>query len=185
MHILARIASRIASRSLAKAAASLPTKGDSKYIRTPRMTPEEMSELLSSQRVVRIAFDTNDERYLIPLGYVWEEHALYSVTTRGRKTRMAAVNLNVAFQVDDSCETRLFTFKSVTGAGIFEIVSDAGEIERIMPLVASRFRDTPDWVQAEWASQWASGELVLVRIRPLTMSGICYAQPDGGKRESA
>ncbi len=179
MRILSRIVSRIASRSLAKAAASVPTKTDSKYIRTPKMTPVEMSELLASQRVVRIAFDANDERYLIPLGYVWQENALYSMTQRGRKTRMAAVNPRVSFQIDDSSDTRLFTYKSITGEGIFEIVTDAGEIERIMPALASRFADTPDWAQAESTTLWASGELVFVRLRPQVMNGVCYAQPGG------
>jgi len=181
MHVLSRIISRIASRSLAKAGASVPTKIDSKYIRTPNMTSEEILEFLSTQRVVRIAFDTNDERYLIPLGYVWHENALYSMTKRGRKTRMAAVNPRVSFQVDDSCETRLFTYKSVTGEGVFEIVTDAGEIERVMPVLASRFPDTPDWVQAESATWWANGELAFVRLRPRVTSGICYAPSDAGK----
>ena len=65
--------------------------------------------------------------------------------------------------MDDSCDTRLFTYKSVTGEGIFEIVADPNEIERIMPALASRFPDTPDWAQAETAALWAKGELVLVR----------------------
>jgi nitroimidazol reductase NimA-like FMN-containing flavoprotein (pyridoxamine 5'-phosphate oxidase superfamily) len=180
MHILSRIISRIASRSLARAGASIPTQTHSKHIRTPKMTPEERSELLSAQRVVRIAFDANDERYLIPLGYVWQENALYSMTQRGRKTRMAAVNPRVSFQVDDACDTRLFNYKSVTGEGVFEIVTDAGEIERIMPALASRFADKPDWAQAESAAQWANGELVFVRLRPQVMSGVCYAPPDTG-----
>ena len=181
MHMLSRIISRIASRSLAKAAVSIPTNIHSKYIRTPKMTPEEMSEFLATQRVVRIAFDANDERYLIPLGYVWQGKTFYCMTQRGRKTRMAAVNPRVSFQVDDSCETRLFTYKSITGEGIFEIVTDVGEIERTMPAFASRFSDTPDWAQAESATLWANGELVLARLRPQVMSGVCYAQSDGGK----
>jgi hypothetical protein len=79
--------------------------------------------------------------------------------------------------VDDSCETRLFTYKSITGEGIFEIVTDAGEIARIMPALASRFADTPDWVQTESAALWANGELVFTRLRPQVMTGICYALP--------
>jgi len=167
----------IASRSLAKAAASSPAKADSKYLRTASMTPESISAFLGAQRVMRIAFDTNDERYLIPLGYVWLENTFYSMTTRGRKTRMAAVNPKVSFQVDDSCDTRLFTYISVSGEGIFEIVTDAGEIERVILMLASRFPDTPDWAQAESAALWAKGELVLVRVRPHLMSGVCYAPP--------
>lgn len=178
MHILSRIISRIASHSLAKAAVSTPAKVDSKYVRAAQMAPQEISGLLATQRVVRIGFDANDERYLIPMGYVWQEDALYSMTQRGRKTRMAAANPKVSFQVDDSCDTRLFTYKSVTGEGIFEIVADPNEIERIMPALASRFPDTPDWAQAETAALWAKGELVLVRIRPQCWSGVCYAPPD-------
>lgn len=178
MKVLTRMISRIASRSLAKAAASSPSKASSRYLPNSNMTPEEMSAFLGTQRVVRISFDANDERYLIPLGYVWLENAFYSMTQRGRKTRMAAVNPKVSFQVDDSCDTRLFTYVSVTGEGIFEIVTDAGEIERVMPTLASRFPDTPDWVQAESAKLWAKGELIFVRVRPHLMSGICYAPPD-------
>ena len=178
MRSLAGIISRIASRRMAKAAASSHAGTEPIYTRTPNMTPEQRSEFLSTQRVVRIAFDADGERYLIPLGYVWRENALYCMTKRGRKTRMAAANPRVSFQVDDSCETRLFTYRSITGEGIFEIVTDAGEIEGMMPAFVSRFPDTPDWAQAESAAMWAKGELVMARIRPQVMSGICYAAPD-------
>lgn len=180
MPLLSRIISWTASHRMAKAATDKASAAGSKYSRTPNMSSDQMSEFLSTQRVVRIAFDANGERYLIPLGYVWKENALYCMTKRGRKTVMAAANPNVSFQVDDSCETRLFIYKSVTGHGVFEIVSHAGEIERIMPDFAARFPDTPAWVQEESAALWVKGELVLARIRPQAMSGICYAPPDEG-----
>ena len=57
----------------------------------------EVDELLSAERVVRIGFEANGERYLVPLGFIWHRGALYAMTTHGRKTRMAAVNPSVSF----------------------------------------------------------------------------------------
>ena len=47
---------------------------------------------MSKERVVRIGFQESGEGYLVPLGFVWHERALYAMTTHGRKTRMATVN---------------------------------------------------------------------------------------------
>ena len=51
---------------------------------------EEVSAVLASERVIRVAFDDGEERYLIPLFYVWHEGALHGLTTPGRKTAMAS-----------------------------------------------------------------------------------------------
>ncbi len=137
----------------------------------------EMEEFLSGQRIVRIGFDALGERYLVPLGYVWFEGTLCAVTTHGRKTRMAKANPQVSFQVDDSAATGLFGWKSVSGEGIFVFVADPGEIERISPLLFSRFTDVPEWAQKEYAEKQASGQLVWVRVRPTMMTGRMSIDP--------
>jgi hypothetical protein len=53
---------------------------------------EFVSTSINGSRVVRIGFEANGERYLVSLGFVWRQDALYAMTTRGRKTRMAAAN---------------------------------------------------------------------------------------------
>ena len=92
----------------------------------------EVDELLSAERVVRIGFEANGERYLVPLGFIWHRGALYAMTTHGRKTRMAAVNPSVSFQIDTSARTGLFSWYSVSGEGTFEIV--------MVPRKSRRFR---------------------------------------------
>ena len=88
---------------------------------------EQCLALISRQRVVRIAFDANDERYLIPLGYAWFEATLCGMTDEGRKTRMASANARVSFQLDNSAETGPFGWLSVTGEADFEVVAEASD----------------------------------------------------------
>lgn len=135
------------------------------------LSKSEIEGLLSEQRIVRVGFDAFGERYLVPLGYVWFDGSLCAVTTQGRKTRMAKDNPQVSFQLDDSVETGLFGWKSVSGEGTFKFVTDPAEIERMSPVLFGRFPDIPEWAQKEYAEKQASGQLVWVRIRPTRMTG--------------
>ena len=87
------------------------------------LSRSEADALLRGERVVRIGFEANGERYLVPLGFVWERGALYAMTTRGRKTRLGAASPKVSFQIDTSVTTGPFSWQSVTGEGTFEIVT--------------------------------------------------------------
>ena len=131
----------------------------------------ELDEVLNEERVVRVGFEANGERYLVPLGFISYQGALYAMTTYGRKTRMAGINPKVSFQIDTSSRTGPFNWHSVSGEGIFEIVTDPTEIGTVAPLLVSRFPDMPDWMQAEYGERQANGEVVFIRIRPSRMIG--------------
>lgn len=131
----------------------------------------EIDELLSAECVMRVGFDANDERYLVPIGFIFHQDTFCAMTTKGRKTKMAAANPRVSFQVDTSARTGQYTWHSISGEGVFEIVTDSKEIETISLLLASRFSDMPDWMQAEYAEKQEQGEVVVVRIRPSKMIG--------------
>lgn len=136
-----------------------------------QLSQTEIDELLSVERIMRVGFDANGERYLVPLGFVSHRGALYAMTTQGRKTQMAAANPGVSFQIDTSVRTGPFNWHSISGEGAFEIVTDAKEIEAVSPLLVSRFPDMPDWMQAEYAEKQEQGSVVFVRIRPSKMIG--------------
>jgi nitroimidazol reductase NimA-like FMN-containing flavoprotein (pyridoxamine 5'-phosphate oxidase superfamily) len=133
------------------------------------MSRPEIDRLLDTERLVRIGFEANGESYLVPLGFVWHQNALYAMTTRGRKTRMAAMNPRVSFQIDTSARTGPFIWHSVSGEGAFEVVTNSEELEAILPLLASRFSDMPDWMQAEYAAK--PGDMICVRIQPSQLAG--------------
>ena len=136
------------------------------------MSQTEVDHLLDTERVVRIGFDANGERYLVPLGFIRHRGALYAMTTRGRKTRMAGANANVSFQIDTSARTGPFSWHSVSGEGTFELVTDPEEIETISSLLVSRFPDMPEWMQSEYAEKQEQGHVVFVRIRPSRSTGM-------------
>jgi nitroimidazol reductase NimA-like FMN-containing flavoprotein (pyridoxamine 5'-phosphate oxidase superfamily) len=135
------------------------------------LSESEIDRVLADERVVRVAFEANGERYLVPLGYAWHRGMLYAMTTHGRKTRMAAVNPRVSFQVDTSARTGLFSWQSVSGEGTFELLADPGEIETVSALLAARFDDMPPWMIDEYAALMQQGRTVFVRIRPSRLAG--------------
>jgi len=140
------------------------------------LNEKEVSALLGEQRVVRVGFEAADHRYLLPFAYIWLNGNLYGATSPGRKTRMTEQNAKVAFQVDNAQVP--WEWQSVTGEGVFELITDPTEIARAEPVLQARFSDMPEWFQQEQAAKAAAGELFFWRIRPSTMTGREHARDD-------
>jgi nitroimidazol reductase NimA-like FMN-containing flavoprotein (pyridoxamine 5'-phosphate oxidase superfamily) len=68
-----------------------------------QLSQAEIDDLLRVERIMRVGFDANDERYLVPLGFVCHRGVLYAMTTQGRKTQMAAANPKVLFRSTRQC----------------------------------------------------------------------------------
>jgi len=135
------------------------------------LSQEEIARFLQSERIIRIGMDANGERYLVPLGYVWHDGAIYCVTIRGKKTEMATANPQVSFQVDNSVVTGPFGWTSVIGAGEVEFVTRPAEIDEVSPIFWGRFTDMPEWAAKEYEERTRLGALVWLRIRPERMTG--------------
>ncbi len=144
------------------------------------LSQTEIEELLASGRVVRIALFAGGERYLVPVGYLWLDGFLWFVSMEGKKTRMAAMQPRVVFQVDTSAQTGVFEWRSVIGEGRIEAVTEIVEIERIRPALFGRFPDIPAWMAAEYEERGREGLLRWFRIRPEHMTGRV-----AGKRDKA
>jgi hypothetical protein len=139
----------------------------------------EVIGILEQQRVVRIAFSDNGESYLIPLGYVWHDGGLCCVTSEGRKAQLVRKDGRVSFQVDTSAETGPYSWKSVTGQGVAEIVEDPARIARVFPLLVARFSEMPEWARAEFAAKQEKRQYVLLRVIPVKMTGRSHEEPAG------
>jgi len=141
------------------------------------MSDHDTRHLLQTCEVLRVAFHDGAAPYLIPLGCVWHDGALYGVTDPGRKTQIASEHSLVAFQADTSRQTGFFEWESVTGQGRFEIVADPTEIGRAMAKLQPLVAKAPDWWRAEQAPKMAAGELLVWRIRPTAATGVRYVRP--------
>jgi nitroimidazol reductase NimA-like FMN-containing flavoprotein (pyridoxamine 5'-phosphate oxidase superfamily) len=135
------------------------------------LSEDEIDALLHSQRIVRVAFGDSETRYVVPLGYVWVEGALWGTTRRGKKIELAERDANVAFEVDDSATSTPFEWQSCLGEGVFEVVS-LDEFERAAaPRMAEVFVDNPSWNRREWLEGLADGSSVCWRVQATTLSG--------------
>jgi nitroimidazol reductase NimA-like FMN-containing flavoprotein (pyridoxamine 5'-phosphate oxidase superfamily) len=143
------------------------------------MSAGEVLEFLAGRRVGRFAFHAVGRAYLIPLGYVLQGEVLCVATSAGEKTRLAAQQPRVAFQVDDAHES-LVGWRSVTGEGVWEVVAEPAEREAILELLLQRFPELAAWGRGEARTKAAGGALVLARVRPLWSSGREFAGPDHG-----
>ena len=137
---------------------------------------KECIRVLARQHLVRVAFLSPEAPYLIPLGYVWLDGALYGVTEAGYKTRLATANPTVAFQVDSALETGLWEWESVTGTGTFALASEqqrAKALAALQPMLT----EAPDWWRQEQMPRMAAGVLLVWKLTPATMSGCRYVPP--------
>jgi len=141
------------------------------------LSAEEAIEVLAGGTLVRVAFHDGEAPYLIPLGYVWLDSALFGVAELGRKTRMAESNPTVAFQVDTSAETGVFEWESATGEGTFRVVEGDVEKQQVLAALQPVIAQAPDWWQREQAPRMAAGSLLVWRITPTRISGCRYAPP--------
>jgi nitroimidazol reductase NimA-like FMN-containing flavoprotein (pyridoxamine 5'-phosphate oxidase superfamily) len=141
------------------------------------LTPTEIEAVLESQRIVRIGFQGDADPYLVPVGYVWFEAALWVATTAGRKTEMAAANPIVSFQIDDERDAGFYRWSSVTGAGRWESVTDPEALARVQPHQLGRFADGPGWWVEEQMGKVIAGELGIYRIVPTELAGRTLEPP--------
>ena len=137
---------------------------------------EQCLSLLQNERIARFAFNAEGELYLIPLGYVWFEGALCGMTDAGRKTKMAAIESRVTFQIDDSAGSGPFGWRSVMGEGEFEIITDPTTIGRLAPVVFERFSDAPPWAVAELGAKAEQGKAVFFKLSPRVLSGRTFTE---------
>jgi nitroimidazol reductase NimA-like FMN-containing flavoprotein (pyridoxamine 5'-phosphate oxidase superfamily) len=142
------------------------------------LDPDDIRRVLVAQSVVRVAFRDGEDRYLIPLGYVWLRDALHGVSGPGRKIRLAEADPRVSFQVDTSAETGWFVWESVTGDGRFEVVRDevvrSAVLEAWRPTIAS----APDWWRTEIGPAAEAGRLLVWRLTPERMAGRRFGRAD-------
>lgn len=132
---------------------------------------DEIEATLGRERVVRLAFFAGDERYIVPVFYVWHEGALYGLTTPGRKTQLAERDGRIAFQVDSSATTGPWEWTSVTGEGRFEVVTSDAEVAAFAAKLQAKLADAPAWAQRALFERFAKLGRVPFRIVPERMSG--------------
>ena len=106
---------------------------------TPReLSRVEIDEFLRRQRIARLGCNADDQTYVVPLIYAYEDGAIVAVTTEGRKTEMLRENPRVCVEVDEYDSDGRGSWRSVIAYGTYdELAGDA--VEPALSLLRERF----------------------------------------------
>jgi nitroimidazol reductase NimA-like FMN-containing flavoprotein (pyridoxamine 5'-phosphate oxidase superfamily) len=110
------------------------------YCMIGNLTKEQISNMLSSQMIGRIACCDLHKPYIVPIAYAYDGKDIYCQTTEGKKIEFMRKNPNICFQIDFS--NNITNWQSIVVYGKFEELSQketetAREflINKIMPLM--------------------------------------------------
>ena len=101
-----------------------------------QLSSTEIDDLLSKQIVGRIGCYYENEIYVVPISYAYEDNAIYCHSLEGKKMEMMRKNPKVCFQVDEMKD--MGDWKSVIAWGDFEELSDEKEKIRALKILLVR-----------------------------------------------
>lgn len=141
------------------------------------LDPTEIDLVLQKERVIRIAFSSGGEQYVVPVFYTWHGGALCGLTTPGRKTRMGEESPSVGFQVDSTFSTGPWEWASVAGQGTFGRVPEPAEFGQFAGELQGKLSDSPPWAQLLLQQRFKQLGMYAWRIRVAELSGRAHG-PD-------
>ena len=101
-----------------------------------QLTSAEIDDLLSKQIVGRIGCCYENEIYVVPISYAYEDNIIYCHGFEGKKMEMMRKNPKVCFQVDEMKD--MGDWKSVIAWGDFEELSDEKEKNKALKILLDR-----------------------------------------------
>jgi hypothetical protein len=99
-------------------------------VKLPEMSSDEIEDLLSSQKICRMALNDRPQPYIIALDYVYLDGEMYfHFADYGRKMDLLGKDPNVSVELDNFCEGAP-DFETITLMGRLARVTDRAEKER-------------------------------------------------------
>ncbi|HZS31741.1 MAG TPA: pyridoxamine 5'-phosphate oxidase family protein [Gaiellaceae bacterium] len=131
------------------------------------LSRDEIEDFLRSQRIARLGCHAGGETYVVPVIYAYEDGAVVTVTTEGRKTAMLRENPRVCVEVDEYDADAKGSWRSVIAQGASEELA-GDEIEAALALLRERFARTAG---RQAGPRPLSPGTVVLRIRLEDLSG--------------
>jgi nitroimidazol reductase NimA-like FMN-containing flavoprotein (pyridoxamine 5'-phosphate oxidase superfamily) len=109
---------------------------ETRPLRLPKMTQDEIEELIEGQAICRIAFKGGEYPYLAPFQYALRDGAVYfHFTNYGRKIKLLKQNSRVCVGFE-RIEPDLSEYRFVVLSGSLKLVDDSEERARVIEKMA-------------------------------------------------
>ena len=133
------------------------------------LSDEAAHKVLKSGRVARLGCIVNDEPYIVPINFNFQDGCVYSHSLPGAKITALRKNPRACIQVDE-VESDL-CWRSVLAFGNFEEVTKPTERKEILSTLLKRFPMlTP--VESAIAEDGGAPNLIVFRIRIDRLTGV-------------
>jgi nitroimidazol reductase NimA-like FMN-containing flavoprotein (pyridoxamine 5'-phosphate oxidase superfamily) len=134
------------------------------------MRKDEMSELLKQLGYGHLGCSRNDQAYVVPVHFAYDEPLVYIYTTEGKKTEIIRANPKVCLQAETVVDTH--NWKSVIVTGDAEQVADAAERDKALTMLTKRNPTMTPAVSLRWMDNWVRENIeAILRITPRMMTG--------------
>jgi nitroimidazol reductase NimA-like FMN-containing flavoprotein (pyridoxamine 5'-phosphate oxidase superfamily) len=131
------------------------------------LSRDEIEDFLRGQRIARLGCHADGETYVVPVIYAYEDGAVVTVTTEGRKTAMLRANPRVCVEIDEYDQDNRGSWRSIIAYGSSEELA-GDEIETALSLLRERFSRNSS---REAAPRPLGEDVVVLRIRLEEVSG--------------
>ncbi len=139
-------------------------------IEIDEMRKGEMADLLKRCGYGHLACSRNDQPYVVPVHYAYDDENVYVYTTEGKKSEIIRANPQVCLQTEEVTDNR--NWKSVIVIGDAFQVDDPAERDRALDLVAKVNPTLTPAVSIRWMDSWVRENIeVILRIKPRMMTG--------------
>jgi uncharacterized protein len=101
-----------------------------------KLTAEQIEQVLQNQLLGHLACHADDQTYLVPISYAYENNSMYVHSEDGMKIKMMRKNPKVCVQVDERQD--MSNWRSVIGWGQFSEITNEEERKKALQLLVNR-----------------------------------------------
>ena len=139
-------------------------------IEVEELSHAEILEVLARLDYGHLACSLNDQPYIVPIHYAYDDGEIYIYTTEGKKSDILKVNPRVSLQAEDVADNQ--NWVSVIVNGEAGRVMDPVEREKALKLIVAINPTLTPAVSVHWMDSWVRENIeVIYKIIPLELSG--------------
>jgi nitroimidazol reductase NimA-like FMN-containing flavoprotein (pyridoxamine 5'-phosphate oxidase superfamily) len=139
------------------------------------LTPAQCEELLKKNYYAHLGCIDNDQPYVVPITYVYQDGFIYGLSMEGHKIDSMRKNPNICIQVEHIGGEH--AWRSVLCWGSFEEITDPAQAQETKLLIADLHGQAilndqePPISQVVKSAQSSADESVVYRMKPTRITG--------------
>jgi nitroimidazol reductase NimA-like FMN-containing flavoprotein (pyridoxamine 5'-phosphate oxidase superfamily) len=139
-------------------------------IQVEEMANSEIQALLARVSYGHLACARDNQPYVVPVNYAYDDPYLYIYTTDGMKAEIIRDNPRVCLQVEDVVDNT--NWKSVIVMGEAEQITSVKEREQIVQMIRQINPTLTPAISIRWMDAWVRENVeVIFRITPTNSTG--------------